>query len=144
MSLTVEQLTKGIRYWRTTDWPQDFHNSYYERVLAGVRITNGTFDLQWWNRFYPILHDWRATRPASRLFLTSQAQERFGQLGKTWSAVIAPNLREDIDTLEWSQVAAFPLLVAEIKPLKYASPVGSIDLLSPLPSANTVKRSCGL
>ena len=53
MSLTVEQLTKGIRYWRTTDWPQDFHNSYYERVLAGVRITNGTFDLQWWNRSIP-------------------------------------------------------------------------------------------
>jgi hypothetical protein len=113
----------GIRYWRTTDWPQDFHNSYYEHVLSGVRITNGTFDLQWWDRFYPILHDWRATRPASRMVLTTRAQERFQQLGEAWSSVIAPNLSRDIETLEWKQIAAFPLLATEIKPLKYPSPV---------------------
>jgi hypothetical protein len=123
MSLTVEQLTDGIRYWRTTDWPQDFHNSYYAQVLSGVRITNATFDLSWWNRFYPILHDWRATRPASRVFLTTRVQERFEQLGKAWSSVIAPNLPRDIETLEWDQIAAFPLVVVEIKPLKYSSPV---------------------
>lgn len=123
MSLTIEHLTKGIRYWRTTDWPQDFHNSYYERVLSGVRVTNGAFDLQWWSRFYPILRDWRATRPASRMFLTTRVQERFQQLGGAWSSVIAPNLSRDIETLEWKHIAAFPLLVTEIKPLKYPSPV---------------------
>ncbi len=123
MSLTVEDLAHGIRYWRTTDWPQDFHNNYYAQVLSGVRITNATFDIEWWNRFYPILHDWRATRPASRLFLTTRVQERFKQLGEAWSSTGAPNLSQDIETLEWQQIAALPLVVTEIKPLKYPSPV---------------------
>jgi hypothetical protein len=105
MALTVEHLTKGIRYRRTTKWLQDFHNEYYEHVFASVRITNNAFDLEWWNRFYPILRDWLATRPASHLFLTSQAVARFEQLGKIWSSVIAPHLRNDIETVEWRQIA---------------------------------------
>lgn len=37
--------------------------------------------------------------------------------------VIAPNLQQDIGTLEWGQIAVFPLLVTKVKPLKYPSPV---------------------
>jgi hypothetical protein len=129
MPLTIEQLTKGIRYWRTvkvkgkSQWPSDFHNDYYKDALAEVRIKDGAFDLEWWNRFYPILHSWKATRPAKRSLLTWRAQERFEQLGKAWSDVIAPNLEDDIETVEWDQVSAFPSVVTEIKPLKNPSPV---------------------
>ncbi len=123
MSLTVEHLNSGIRYWRTTKWPQDFHNDYYRHVLEGVRVRDGAFNTQWWERFYPILHDWVATRPKSRQFLTSRAQERFERLGKAWATLIEPRLQDDIANVEWRDIAAVPLLVAEIKPLKYPSPV---------------------
>jgi hypothetical protein len=36
---------------------------------------------------------------------------------------MAPRLNEDIASVEWDDVSAFPLLVSEIKKLKYPSPV---------------------
>lgn len=128
MSLSIEELTKGINYWHTTksqgnsQSPADFHNGYYQKALAGIRI-NAAFDLEWWNRFYPILHSWKATRPASRLLLTTRAQQRFEQLGRAWSNAIAPRLQDDLETVEWGHVSAFASLVTEIKPLKNPSPV---------------------
>jgi len=121
MPLTIEQLNKGIHYWRTTkvkgksQWPPDFHNDYYKNVLTGVRIKDGTFDLQWWNQFYPILHSWRADRRVMRAELTSRVQERFEKLGEAWLAVIVPRLKDDIEKVEWHQIAVFPELVTEIK-----------------------------
>src|ERR1700688_2717426 len=122
MALTIDELKKGISYWRCTKWPQDFHNAFYECGLAPVR-SGGVFNDEWWNRFIRILHDWRATRPCSFACLTARAQERFTTMGEKWSDAVAPHLSGDIAGLEWSQVAAFPVLVAEIKPLKRPSPV---------------------
>jgi hypothetical protein len=124
MALTIDQLRSGIRYWRSKapqNWPQDFHNRFYEYDLALVRA-NGLFNEQWWSQFYPILQDWKATRPWTRAALTERAQERFQALGERWAVAIAPYLGNDIAGLEWRQIAPFPLLVAEIKPLKVPKP----------------------
>jgi hypothetical protein len=62
MALTIDQLQNGISYWRgSTKWPRDFHNAYYKDELPAVR-PNGVFNEEWWDRFYPILNDWQATR----------------------------------------------------------------------------------
>jgi hypothetical protein len=125
MSLTINQLRNGIKYWRgSTDWPSDFHNRYYEHDLApkvaAVR-TSGIFNQQWWSRFLPVLQDWQAVRPRSHAFLTSRARARFEALGATWAIAIGPHLADDIGGLKWDQIAAFPLLVAQIKDVE--SPV---------------------
>jgi hypothetical protein len=122
VALSVDQLRNGISYWRGTDWPQDFHNAHYRHDLTAVQA-NGAFNREWWDRFIRVLYDWRATRPCSFAFLTARAQERFAALSQSWAAGVAPHLDNDIAGLEWHQVAAFPLVVAEIKPLKFPSPV---------------------
>ena len=122
MALSIDQLQNGISYWRTTRWPQDFHNDFYEHALAAVRV-DGEFTLEWWGRFIRILHNWRATRPYSFAFLTAQAQARFPAMTQRWSVEVAPYLSTDIAELEWNQIGVFPALIAEIKPLKTASPV---------------------
>jgi hypothetical protein len=76
---------------------------------------NGVFDDAWWADFLPVLTAWRATRPRGSDFLTPRAHERFDALTKTWSSAVEPNLAGDTATVEWSQVWAFPTLVAEIK-----------------------------
>jgi hypothetical protein len=125
MALTVEQLRKGIRYWHEKQplWDQDFHNAFY-RDSASLPL-NGFFNQEWWDRFYPILRVWQATRGkgCGRKILTSRAQNRFEELSTKWATAVAPRLGGDISGVEWNQIAAFPLVVAEIKPLKYPSPV---------------------
>ncbi|MFZ3264883.1 MAG: hypothetical protein WA172_12855 [Terriglobales bacterium] len=123
MSLTVEQLNAGIHYWRTTDWPQDFHNEYYQTVVSSLRPKDGRFDLEWWDRFCSILRDWAATRPDSRLILTMRTQERFEQLERAWATAVVPHLQDDIEKVEWRDISDFPALVTQIKVLKYPSPV---------------------
>ena len=123
MALTIDELRNGIKLWRSKKkWPQDFHNTFYEHDLAVAR-SDGLFNDQWWNRFYPTLRDWVATRPKSRAFLTERARERFPALSERWAIAVAPHLDKDIAGLEWRQIAPFPLLVVEIKPLKVPKPV---------------------
>jgi len=125
MALTIDQLRNGINYWhkKQPKWDQDFHNDYYEHKLPPVP-PNGVFNNEWWDRFYPVLQDWQATRRGGgRAFLTARAQARFDELGERWASAVAPHLDNDIAGLEWHQIAAFPLLVAEIKLLKSPSPV---------------------
>jgi hypothetical protein len=113
MSLTIDQLLNGIKYW-PPDFPSDFHNDYYEHELPRVP-PKGVFNDEWWGRFLPVLQSWQATRPCSYGFLTSRAQPRFEALSKIWAAVVGPQLDNDIAGVEWHQIAAFPSLVAEIK-----------------------------
>lgn len=119
--MTIEELHRGIRYWwdEKPEWPRDFHNSYYQTLPPA----DGVFDSQWWDRFYPILREWVATRPHSRAALTTEARARFAALQQTWSDVIAKHVNDDIADVEWREIAAFPELVSQIKRLKYPSPV---------------------
>ncbi len=119
MSLTSAELERGVTYWLATTWPRDFHNGFY-RCMADAN-PRGFFDDAWWEDFLPVLRAWRATRPRGSAFLTSRARERFSALARAWALTVEPNLGCDIASLEWSQVSAFPALVAEIKDV--ASPV---------------------
>lgn len=115
MALTINQLRNGVNYWRLEKFPPDFHNTFYERDLVSLR-PNGVFNQEWWNRFFPVLKRWKATRngPADNI-LTAQAQARFAALSRIWEAAVAPYLDNDIAGVEWHQIGAFPSLVAEIK-----------------------------
>jgi hypothetical protein len=124
MALTIEQLEQGVKYWRGTKWRQDFHNAFYEHLTA--IHPNGVFNQAWWERVLPILRAWRATRPRGGAFLTPRAHARFEALGEAWAQAVAPHIEDDIQGLEWRQIAAFPTLVGEIK--NVASPVFSSEL----------------
>ena len=113
MPLTVDELNSGISYWRTTRWPQDFHNAFYQQMVAAN--PNGNFTATWWSGFLPILSGWKALRPKSQAFVTGRAVSRFSQLSQDWTGVIVPVLQSDIATVSWSQVSAFPATVAQIK-----------------------------
>jgi len=83
----------------------------------------GDFTLDWWHQFLPILRAWKATRPFSNADLTSRFTKRAAALSSAWQAACLPWLEEDISTVIWDQVKAFPNAVAKIKPTKAASPV---------------------
>lgn len=114
MSLRLAEFERGVAYWlEETDWPSDFHNTFYrEMAEANPR---GSFDDAWWAGFLPVLRAWRATRPRGSDFLTPRARDRFNAMAQTWRTAVEPNLGGDIASVEWSQVWAFPVLVAEIK-----------------------------
>ena len=120
MSLKLAELERGVAFWQSgTKWPPDFHNDFYRRMAdANPR---GAFDDAWWVAFLPELRKWRATRPRGSAFLTSRAQARFSVLARVWELTVEPNLGQDIASIEWSRVSAFPALVSEIK--NVASPV---------------------
>jgi hypothetical protein len=122
MPLTIDQLTKGIHYWNTSTWPQDFHNSFYRDLAPTLRPKEGKFDSEWWDRFYPILKDWGATRK-SGTNLTTEVQKQFANLSKEWSNVIAPHLNDDIENVDWPQIASFPPLATQIKWLVFPNPM---------------------
>lgn len=54
MPLTIKELEEGIRYWRGTKWPPDFHNAFYEDEWAAVQ-RHPLFNEAWWDRFVRIL-----------------------------------------------------------------------------------------
>ena len=119
MSLTSAELERGVTYWLATTWPRDFHNGFY-RTMADAN-PHGAFDDAWWADFLPMLRAWRATRPRGSAFLTSRARERFSVMTQAWALTVESNLGRDIASVEWPQMSAFPMFVAEIKDV--ASPV---------------------
>jgi len=119
MSLNRKDFDRGVAYWRRRKWPADFHNAFY-REMAN-RDPHGDFNDDWWADFLLELRRWRATRRRGSDFLTSRARDRFSSLSAAWRDAVQPNLGQDIETVEWSRVSAFPTLVAEIKDV--ASPV---------------------
>ena len=124
MPFHINELNQGIEFWRDTNWPQDFHNGFYQD-MAEIRA-HGLFNQQWWDAFLPILRQWRATRPRSSDYLTERAQNRFDALNGIWNYNIIPVIEEDIQTVEWAQIAPFVLLASEIKNVE--SPVFSSKL----------------
>ncbi len=114
MALTATQLSEGISYWRTTGWPQDFHNEFYHRLQNGN--PRGIFNLHWWQSFVSELSKWKALRPRSKEFVSKRAADRFEKLTQVWAEVMTEAvLGSDISAVKWSQVSLFADLVAEIK-----------------------------
>jgi hypothetical protein len=122
MSHEMQELADGVAFWRSrTRWPADFHNSRYE---AWAKLNpSGDFTLTWWQQFLPILTAWRATRPFSGADLTSRFNQSATALNSAWQVACVPWVNEDISTVTWGQVKAFPTEVAKMKPTKVPSPV---------------------
>ncbi len=113
MSLTIDELNAGISYWRTTRWPQDFHNAFYCDMARAN--PNGTFTPKWWDGFLPILSGWRALRPRSQVFVTNRATQKFAELSQVWKKAIEDVFTSDIATIPWGNIAPFATLVGTIK-----------------------------
>ena len=121
MSHEMQELADGVEFWHGRRWPADFHNSEY--VSWAKQNPGGDFTLDWWHQFLPILRAWKATRPFSSADVTPRVTKRAAALSSAWQAACLPWLEEDISTVTWDQVKAFPNEVAKIKPTKAASPV---------------------
>ena len=126
MAFQLNELNQGIAYWRRRpNWPQDFHNDFYRCI--GTEIQNyGLFNQQWWDAFLPRLRQWRATRPKSSAYLTARVKDCFNALNNSWNQNIVPVIGQDIEAVEWQNIAPFVRLVAEIKNVE--SPVFSSKL----------------
>ena len=124
MPFQPNELNQGIEYWRHTNWPQDFHNAFYQHI-ANLWV-QGLFNQEWWDAFLPILRQWRATRPRSSEYLTERAQNRFDALRNIWINNIVNVIGQDIEAIEWQNIAPFVGMVAEIKNVQ--SPVFSSKL----------------
>jgi hypothetical protein len=111
--LTVADLENGIRFWRTTKWPQDFHEYFYEHDLPPTPA-NTDFEA-WWTKVLPILRAWKATRPKGASDLELKARESFPELRDAWNKKIAPQLHLDIAMVEWSHLSTFVSIVSAIK-----------------------------
>ena len=64
-----------------------------------------------------------ATRGATHADLTARFTEHAATLGASWEEACVPHVDEDIPTVTWVEVKAFPTEVALIKPTKTSSPV---------------------
>jgi hypothetical protein len=119
----MRELADGIAFWRKTTWPNDFHNADYEAWAR--QDPNGTFTLDWWEKQQlPRLRAWIATRPTSGEVLTARFIEGVSALSTAWEHACARHLHDDITTVTWEGVMAFPNEVSKIKPMKYGpSPV---------------------
>ena len=115
MPLTIAEFEQGVAHFRRRpNWDRDFHNAFYKQMAAANPL--GNFNDAWWKPFLHVLNQWQASRNcAGDVFLTQRVQERFAALSAAWWNAVEPNLAGDISTVKWSNIAAFPKLVAEIK-----------------------------
>jgi len=115
----LREFADGVAFWYAKRWGDDFNNAEYEQWARAN--PHGHFTLEWWEGFLPTLHRWRATRPFSGAELTTRFRDGVAALNTAWQTSCAPYLGQDISTVTWEQVEAFPTEVANIKPTK--SPV---------------------
>lgn len=112
MPLTVRQFRAGVAYWRTTFWPQDFHNRFYGEL---ERINANRFTVQWWGAILPHLNCWKATRPRTAQYLTRRAHARLELLEQSWQAIAqTPDDIAAVD-LNWNRIENFTNIIAYIK-----------------------------
>jgi len=118
----MQELAAGVAFWRKRAWPSDFHNADYQEWAR--QDPHGNFTLSWWHDIQlPRLQEWIATRGATHADLTAQFTEHAAALSAAWEEACVPHLDDDISTVTWDEVKAFPAEVAFIKPTKTASPV---------------------
>ena len=115
-------LRDGMAFWhRRETWPNDFHNSEYERWSH--ENPNGHFTLAWWGPFSARLRRWKAPRPVSANELTSRFMMCAEELSEIWKTTCASKADSDICDVNWNEIEAFPNLVATIKPTRTPSAV---------------------
>ena len=118
----MRELAAGVAFWQNRPWPVDFHNADYQDWAR--QDPHGNFTLTWWQTIQlPRLQDWIATRGATHADLTARFTERAATISAVWEEACVPHLDDDISTVTWDQVKAFPAEVAFIKPTKTSSPV---------------------
>jgi hypothetical protein len=118
----MRELAVGVAFWRKRAWPADFHNADYRQWAR--QDPHGNFTLSWWHNLQlPRLQEWIATRGATHADLTARFTEHAATLGAAWEEACVPHLDQDISTVSWAAVKAFPTEVALIKPTKSSSPV---------------------
>jgi hypothetical protein len=114
--ITLKNFNEGIKFWRETYWPRDFHNQFYAE-LAKINKA-GRFSVEWWHRILPHLKCWgviRSNKPLSAKDLTRRAKARLKRLNSTYQRIAnAPN---DIKAngLTWETVKKFTKVVTKIK-----------------------------
>jgi hypothetical protein len=121
-AVAMHELAVGVAFWRKRAWPADFGNVDYQEW--GRQNPHGSFTLGWWHDIQlPRLQEWIATRGATHVDLTARFLEHAATLSAAWEEACVPHLDEDISTVTWVEVKAFPAEVALIKPTKTSSPV---------------------
>jgi predicted DNA-binding protein len=118
----MRELAAGVAFWRKHTWPADFHNADYQEWAR--QDPHGDFTLSWWHDIQlPKLQEWIATRGVTHADLTARFSEHAATLSAAWEEACVPHVDEDISTVTWVEVQAFPTKVALIKPTKTSSPV---------------------
>lgn len=122
-SVAMRELADGIVFWcRHPNWPADFDHMEYQ--VWAEQNPNGAFTLAWWHQYQlPRLRRWIATRPISGGILTARFAERIADLSSAWRQVCQPHINDDISNVSWEDVEAFPIKMAELKPMKVGTSV---------------------
>lgn len=118
MTLTVQELRAGIRYW---PWSRDLHNQFYRDIAS---CFDGNFDDAWWDCVWGPLYKWRATRGGgTKRAMQARAQKLYPRLNEEWGRHCVPLLKSgaDLESVKWDEVAPFADLVTQIKNVR--SPV---------------------
>lgn len=114
LAVTLADFNAGIRYWRTTGWPLDFHNNDYNSLAA--QNPNGNFSPPWWAATLRRLHQWKATRPVAGATITARFNQFQTALQQAWVTSCAPVISSDLSVVPWHQVQPFTDLVSQLKP----------------------------
>jgi hypothetical protein len=122
-SQAVRELADGLAFWDSRrDWGEDLGNANYEAWVK--ENPHGVFTLEWWKPFLGRLNRWKATRGwDDGTVLTSRFTACAAELSTAWTESCEPFLDDDITSVTWEQVSAFPTLVATVKPTRSNSPV---------------------
>ena len=120
MKFTLEDLKKGISWWRKekkSKWPQDFHNSvYYE--LYDLRKEGLT--ARWWKNTVDRLWVWQAIRsktpPNTKREISERGFEILSALQTYYSAIFTKTDSEPVFyDFTWAEIKAFFSELAWIK-----------------------------
>jgi hypothetical protein len=118
----MRELAAGVAFWRKRPWPADFHNADYAEWAR--QDPHGNFTLSWWHDIQlPRLQEWIAARGATHADLTARFTEHAATVSAAWEEACVPHRDDDVSTVTWDEVKAFPTEVALIKPTKTSSPV---------------------
>lgn len=109
--LSQVDFESGIQAW---PWDKSFHNDFYEQLAR--ENPNGEFDASWWETFLPRLRRWKATRSTPSEAITREVLAALPEMRATWIEACQPHLNKDVSEVTWTEVAAWPELVARFKP----------------------------
>lgn len=113
--ITIENLTNGIREWRThKNWWQDFDNALYIELKEGR--AKG-FDADYLELLIKHLVDWKALRPRTKAFIRERGLERLPRLKKEFENIITsyPLSQTDMGNIRWESIHKLFYTAWEIK-----------------------------